>query len=156
MNFVSSDPPQYDEIEARRESLQAKPSTNGQVGPFEEALGQFHTGNVFPIVVAGAFGEVNEDASKLVTNLARLTAKTDFGKSMSPLRGINYFEVNFVRFFWLAANNRSFESGQRRVSLLQYLSISDPEPYCDRALINASIIRRRRDENLSIHFKVIR
>ncbi|EJK71557.1 hypothetical protein THAOC_06984 [Thalassiosira oceanica] len=50
--------------------------TNGQVGPFEEALGQFHTGNVFPIV-AGAFGEVNEDASKLVTNLARLTAKTD-------------------------------------------------------------------------------
>ncbi|EJK63809.1 hypothetical protein THAOC_15518 [Thalassiosira oceanica] len=59
--------------------------TNGQVGPFEEALGQFHTGNVFPIV-AGAFGEVNhEDASKLVTNLARLTAKTDFGKSMSPL-----------------------------------------------------------------------
>ncbi|EJK75720.1 hypothetical protein THAOC_02549 [Thalassiosira oceanica] len=56
----------------------------GQVGPFEEALGQFHTGNVFPIV-AGAFGEVNEDASKLVTNLARLTAKTDFGKSMSPL-----------------------------------------------------------------------
>ena len=58
--------------------------TNGQVGPFEEALGQFHTGNVFPIV-AGAFGEVNEDASKLVTNLARLTAQTDFGKSMSPL-----------------------------------------------------------------------
>ncbi|EJK43779.1 hypothetical protein THAOC_37744, partial [Thalassiosira oceanica] len=45
--------------------------TNGQVGPFEEALGQFHTGNVFPIV-AGAFSEVNEDASKLVTNLARL------------------------------------------------------------------------------------
>ncbi|EJK58118.1 hypothetical protein THAOC_21781, partial [Thalassiosira oceanica] len=58
--------------------------TNGQVGPFEEALGQFHTGNVFPIV-AGAFSEVNEDASKLITNLARLTAKTDFGKSMSPL-----------------------------------------------------------------------
>ena len=58
--------------------------TNGQVGPFEEALGQFHTGNVFPIV-AGAFSEVNEDASKLVTNLVRLTAKTDFGKSMSPL-----------------------------------------------------------------------
>ncbi|EJK70452.1 hypothetical protein THAOC_08191 [Thalassiosira oceanica] len=58
--------------------------TSGQVGPFEEALGQFHIGNVFPIV-AGAFGEVNEDASKLVTNLARLTAKTDFGKSMSPL-----------------------------------------------------------------------
>ncbi|EJK52626.1 hypothetical protein THAOC_28080, partial [Thalassiosira oceanica] len=58
--------------------------TNGQVGPSEEALGQFHTGNVFPIV-AGSFGEVNEDASKLVTNLARLTAKTDFGKSMSPL-----------------------------------------------------------------------
>ncbi|EJK68599.1 hypothetical protein THAOC_10207, partial [Thalassiosira oceanica] len=42
------------------------------------------TGNVFPIV-AGAFGEVNEDASKLITNLARLTAETDFGKSMSPL-----------------------------------------------------------------------
>ena len=58
--------------------------TNGQVGPFEEALGQFHTGNVFPIV-AGAFGKVNEDASKLVTNRARLTAQTDFGKSMSPL-----------------------------------------------------------------------
>ena len=58
--------------------------TNGQVGPFEEALGKFHTGNAFPIV-AGAFGEVNEDASKLVTNLARLTAQTDFGKSMSPL-----------------------------------------------------------------------
>ncbi|EJK54624.1 hypothetical protein THAOC_25730 [Thalassiosira oceanica] len=58
--------------------------TNGQVRPFEEALGKFHTGNFFPIV-AGAFGEVNEDASKLVTNLARLTAKTDFGKSLSPL-----------------------------------------------------------------------
>ncbi|EJK43855.1 hypothetical protein THAOC_37660, partial [Thalassiosira oceanica] len=57
--------------------------TNGQVGPFEEALGQFHIGNVFPIV-AGAFGEVNEDASKLVTNLARLTAKTDFGKLARP------------------------------------------------------------------------
>ncbi|EJK62931.1 hypothetical protein THAOC_16440 [Thalassiosira oceanica] len=30
--------------------------TNGQVGPFEMALGEFYTGNVFPIVV-GAFGE---------------------------------------------------------------------------------------------------
>ncbi|EJK49158.1 hypothetical protein THAOC_31995 [Thalassiosira oceanica] len=58
--------------------------TNGQVGPFETALGEFCTGNVFPIVV-GAFGEVNEDMSKLFTKLARLTAKTDFGKSMSPL-----------------------------------------------------------------------
>ena len=48
------------------------------------AIGEFYTGNVLPIVV-GAFGEVNEDASKLVTHLARLTAKTDFGKSMSPL-----------------------------------------------------------------------
>ncbi|EJK65142.1 hypothetical protein THAOC_14040 [Thalassiosira oceanica] len=64
-------------------SIKVNDSTNGQVGPFEEALGQFHTGNVFPIV-AGAFSEDNEDASKLVTNLARLTAKTDFGKSMSP------------------------------------------------------------------------
>ncbi|EJK62407.1 hypothetical protein THAOC_16982 [Thalassiosira oceanica] len=36
--------------------------TNGQVGPFEEALGRFHIGIVFPIV-AGAFGKVNEDAS---------------------------------------------------------------------------------------------
>ena len=26
--------------------------TNGQVGPFEAALGTFHTGNAFPIVVA--------------------------------------------------------------------------------------------------------
>ena len=58
--------------------------TNGQVGPFEAALGEFYTGNVFPIVV-GAFGEVNEDANKLIKKLARLTAKTDFGKSMSPL-----------------------------------------------------------------------
>ncbi|EJK59774.1 hypothetical protein THAOC_19965, partial [Thalassiosira oceanica] len=57
---------------------------NGQVGPFETALGEFYTVNVFPIVV-GAFGEVNEDASKLITKLVRLTAKTDFGKSMSPL-----------------------------------------------------------------------
>ena len=32
--------------------------------------------NVLPLVV-GAFGEVNEDASKLITKLARLTAKTD-------------------------------------------------------------------------------
>ena len=46
--------------------------------------GTFYTGNVLPFV-AGAFGEVNEDASKLITKLARLTAKTDFGKSMSPL-----------------------------------------------------------------------
>ena len=58
--------------------------TNGQVGPFEAALGTFYTGNVLPIVV-GAFGEVNEDASKLITQLACLTAKTDFGKLMSPL-----------------------------------------------------------------------
>ncbi|EJK54221.1 hypothetical protein THAOC_26179 [Thalassiosira oceanica] len=58
--------------------------TNGQVGPFETALGEFYTGNVLP-VAAGAFSEVNEDASKLITRLARLTAKTDFGKSMSPL-----------------------------------------------------------------------
>ncbi|EJK54647.1 hypothetical protein THAOC_25707, partial [Thalassiosira oceanica] len=59
--------------------------TNGQVGPFEAALvGDFYTDNVFPIVV-GTFGEVNEDTSKLITKLARLTAKTDFGKSMSPL-----------------------------------------------------------------------
>ncbi|EJK52587.1 hypothetical protein THAOC_28120 [Thalassiosira oceanica] len=41
----------------------------------------------FPLLAIGAFGEVSEDASKLVTNLAHLTAKTDFGKSMSPLHG---------------------------------------------------------------------
>ncbi|EJK51514.1 hypothetical protein THAOC_29308 [Thalassiosira oceanica] len=58
--------------------------TNGQVGPFETALGEFYTGNALPVAV-GAFSEVNEDASKLITRLARLTAKTDFGKSMSPL-----------------------------------------------------------------------
>ena len=58
--------------------------TNGQVGPFEAALGEFYTENVFPIII-GAFGEVNEDANKLIKKLARLTAKTDFGKSMSPL-----------------------------------------------------------------------
>ncbi|EJK54718.1 hypothetical protein THAOC_25630, partial [Thalassiosira oceanica] len=52
--------------------------TNGQVGPFETALGEFYTGNVLPVAV-GAFSEVNEDASKLITRLARLTAKTDFG-----------------------------------------------------------------------------
>ena len=38
-----------------------------------------------PSIVADAFGEVNEDASKLIMKLARLTAKTDFGKPMSPL-----------------------------------------------------------------------
>ena len=40
-----------------------------------------------PLLSARSFGEVNEDASKLITNLVahRLTAKTDFGKSMSPL-----------------------------------------------------------------------
>ena len=56
------------------------------MGPFEAALGTFYTGNVFPIAV-GAFGEVNEDASKLVTNLVRLTAKTDSVtvKSLWPL-----------------------------------------------------------------------
>ena len=58
--------------------------TDGQVGPFEAALGTFYTGNALPFVV-GAFGKVNEDASKLITKLARLTAKTDFGKSMLPL-----------------------------------------------------------------------
>ena len=59
--------------------------TNGQVGPFEAALGTFYTGNVLPIVV-GAFGEVNEYASKLITQPScSLTAKTDFGKSMMPL-----------------------------------------------------------------------
>ena len=50
----------------------------------KSSLDTFYTGNVLPFVV-GAFGEVNEDASKLITKLARLTAKTDFGKSMSPL-----------------------------------------------------------------------
>ncbi|EJK68906.1 hypothetical protein THAOC_09880 [Thalassiosira oceanica] len=58
--------------------------TNGQVGPFETALGEFYTGNALPVAVS-AFSEVNEDASKLITRLSRLTAKTDFGKSMSPL-----------------------------------------------------------------------
>ena len=38
-----------------------------------------------PSIVADAFGEVNEDTSKLIMKLARLTAKTDFGKPMSPL-----------------------------------------------------------------------
>lgn len=56
---------------------------------FEAALGVWervllYTGNDFPIV-AGAFGKVNEDASKLITKLARLTAKTNFGKLTSPL-----------------------------------------------------------------------
>ena len=56
------------------------------MGPFEAALGEFYTGNVYPIsIIIGAFGEVNEDANKLIKKLARLTAKTDFGKSMSPL-----------------------------------------------------------------------
>ena len=59
--------------------------TNGQVGPFEAALGTVHTRNAFPIVV-GSVDDVNEeDASKLITKLARLTTKTDCGKSMSPL-----------------------------------------------------------------------
>ena len=39
---------------------------NGQVGPFQTALGGFHTGNVYPVVV-GAFGEVNENFRKLIT-----------------------------------------------------------------------------------------
>ena len=47
-----------------------------QVGPFETALGTFYTSNALPFVI-GASGEVNEDASKLITKLARLTAKTD-------------------------------------------------------------------------------
>ncbi|EJK53934.1 hypothetical protein THAOC_26535 [Thalassiosira oceanica] len=41
------------------------------------------TGNALPVAV-GAFSEVNEDASKLITRLARLTAKTDFGKPPRP------------------------------------------------------------------------
>ncbi|EJK64960.1 hypothetical protein THAOC_14248, partial [Thalassiosira oceanica] len=36
-------------------------STNGQIGPFETALGEFYTGNALPVAV-GAFSEVNEDA----------------------------------------------------------------------------------------------
>lgn len=43
-----------------------------------------------------------------------------------------------------SANNRSFESGQRRRTLLQYLPSRDPEPFCNRAPISASIIRCRR------------
>ncbi|EJK49676.1 hypothetical protein THAOC_31420, partial [Thalassiosira oceanica] len=40
--------------------------TNGQVGPFEAALGEFYTGNICVLpIVAGAFGKVNEDASLL-------------------------------------------------------------------------------------------
>ena len=71
-------------LDRKLASEDAGTRTNGQVGPFEAALGEFYTENVFPIVV-GAFGEVNEDANKLIKKLARLTAKTDFGKSMSPL-----------------------------------------------------------------------
>ena len=36
-------------------------------------------------VTARMLGTFNEDANKLIKKLARLTAKTDFGKSMSPL-----------------------------------------------------------------------
>ena len=57
-----------------RQKCRGWDGTNGQVGPFEAALGTFYTGNILPIVV-GAFGEVNEDASKLITHLARLAAR---------------------------------------------------------------------------------
>ncbi|EJK43845.1 hypothetical protein THAOC_37670 [Thalassiosira oceanica] len=49
-----------------------------------------------------------------------------------------------------SANNRSFETGRVRRKLLQYHPITLPEPYCDRAMISASIIGRRGDENLRI------
>jgi len=49
-----------------------------------------------------------------------------------------------------SANNRSFESKQRRKTLLQYLTSSDPEPYYDRALISASILRFQYDDILRI------
>ncbi|EJK55292.1 hypothetical protein THAOC_24990 [Thalassiosira oceanica] len=82
-DFVARDCPATTQA-SNDSGLGGRTNVLGEIGPFKAALGEFHTGNFFPIVV-GVFGEVNEDASKLITKLARLTAKTDFGKSMSPL-----------------------------------------------------------------------
>jgi len=62
------------------------------VGPFKAALGTFYTGNVLPFVV-GAFGEVNEDASRLITKLAHPTAKTPYSfgdKCRWPIRSVSF------------------------------------------------------------------
>ena len=55
-----------------------------------------------------------------------------------------------------SANNRGFDTGRGRGTLLQYLPSTDPESFYNRAPISASIIHRRSDENLLIGFKVIR
>ena len=47
-----------------------------------------------------------------------------------------------------SANNRSFVLRRRRSTSLQYLTSPDPEPYCDRALINASFLRFQYDDIL--------
>jgi hypothetical protein len=58
---------------------------NGPSGPFEKALRSFATGGPIPIVF-GAFGEVNKGCDKVINMLAKLAAKTTFGKSLAPCR----------------------------------------------------------------------
>ena len=57
---------------------------NNVIGPFENALSQFHGKTVIPLCFGG-FGEVNEDLDKVIQCLAREAASTDEGLTISPL-----------------------------------------------------------------------
>ena len=57
---------------------------NNVVGPFENALTQFHGKTIIPLCF-GAFGEVNEDLDKVIQCLAREAASSDEGLTISPL-----------------------------------------------------------------------
>ena len=54
------------------------------VGPFEMSLGRFYKGRVIPLVV-GWFGETNKNFEQTIATLAKETAASDFGRTLSPL-----------------------------------------------------------------------
>ena len=56
----------------------------GIVGPFEAAQRRFYRGQVIPLIF-GAFGDINEDADKIIRRLAREAASGDDGMTISPL-----------------------------------------------------------------------
>ena len=54
------------------------------VGPFEMLLDRFYKGRVIPLV-AGWFGEINKEFEQTMVTVAKETAASDFGRTLSPL-----------------------------------------------------------------------
>jgi hypothetical protein len=53
--------------------------------PFETAQGRFLTGQVIPLMVVGAFGDVNEALEKVLKQVAKAAAAGTEGLTISPL-----------------------------------------------------------------------